>query len=100
VLNERLLQAPVHTCFDEEGFKTGDIGQYDHDGFDDYWTSKKRQFKQIKASTSPAPLELKLAINKDIDQICLVGTGIPQPIALITLSELGKPNPKHHYVLD
>jgi long-chain acyl-CoA synthetase len=46
----------------------------------------------IKANTSPAPLELKLAINKDIDQICLVGTGIPQPIALITLSELGKPN--------
>ena len=28
--------------------------------------------------------------NTDIEQICVVGTGIPQPIALITLSELGK----------
>jgi long-chain acyl-CoA synthetase len=80
----------IQFFFDEEGFKTGDMGQYDHDGFDDYWTSK-RQFKTDKGSTSlSAPLELKLAINKDIDQICLVGTGIPQPIALITLSELGK----------
>jgi hypothetical protein len=36
----------------------------------------KTILKQIKASISP-PLELKLAIKKDIDQICLVGTGIP-----------------------
>ena len=28
--------------------------------------------------------------NTDIEQICIVGTGIPQPIALVTLSELGK----------
>lgn len=26
----------------------------------------------------------------DLDQICLVGTGIPQFLALITLSEIGK----------
>ena len=32
----------------------------------------------------------RLSANTDIEQICLVGTGIPQPIALITLSELGK----------
>jgi long-chain acyl-CoA synthetase len=55
----------------------------------------KDQFKTDKGKyISPAPLELKLAINKDIDQICLVGSGIPQPIALITLSELGKTKSK------
>jgi long-chain acyl-CoA synthetase len=80
------------SVFDEEGFfKTGDIGQYDHDGFLTITGRVKDQFKTDKGKyISPAPLELKLSINKDIDQICLVGTGIPQPIALITLSELGK----------
>ena len=28
--------------------------------------------------------------NADIDQVCVVGTGIPQPIGLIVLSETGK----------
>lgn len=80
------------SVFDEDGFfKTGDIGQYDHDGFLTITGRVKDQFKTDKGKyISPAPLELKLSINKDIDQICLVGTGIPQPIALITLSELGK----------
>ena len=40
------------------------------------------------------PLELELTKNTDIEQICVVGTGIPQPIALITLSELGKAKSK------
>ena len=30
-----------------------------------------------------------MAKNPAIEQICVVGTGIPQPIALITLSEVG-----------
>jgi long-chain acyl-CoA synthetase len=91
-------KAPEITAsvFDEEGFfKTGDIGQYDHDGFLTITGRVKDQFKTDKGKyISPAPLELKLAINKDIDQICLVGTGIPQPIALITLSEFGKTKSK------
>jgi len=28
--------------------------------------------------------------NADLEQVCVVGMGIPQPIALITLSETGK----------
>jgi long-chain acyl-CoA synthetase len=80
------------SVFDEEGFfKTGDIGEYDHDGFLTITGRVKDQFKTDKGKyISPSPLELKMSVNKDIDQICLVGTGIPQPIALITLSELGK----------
>ncbi|MFT7164095.1 MAG: long-chain acyl-CoA synthetase [Flavobacterium sp.] len=80
------------SVFDEEGFfKTGDIGEYDHDGFLTITGRVKDQFKTDKGKyISPAPIELKMSVNKDIDQICLVGTGIPQPIALITLSELGK----------
>lgn len=82
--------------FDAEGyFKTGDIGEYDHDGFMTITGRVKDQFKTDKGKyISPSPIELELSKNTDIEQICIVGTGIPQPIALITLSELGKAKSK------
>jgi long-chain acyl-CoA synthetase len=81
---------------DDEGFfKTGDIGEYDHDGFLTITGRVKDQFKTDKGKyISPAPIELSMSSNTDIEQICIVGTGIPQPIALITLSELGKKKTK------
>lgn len=82
--------------FTEDGyFKTGDIGEYDHDGYMTITGRVKDQFKTDKGKyISPAPLELMMAKNTDIEQICIVGTGIPQPIALVTLSELGKAKAK------
>lgn len=82
--------------FDEDGyFKTGDIGEYDHDGFMTITGRVKDQFKTDKGKyISPSPIELELSKNTDIEQICIVGTGIPQPIALITLSELGRAKSK------
>ncbi len=82
--------------FDKYGFlKTGDIGEYDHDGFLTITGRVKDQFKTDKGKyISPAPIELQLSKNTDIEQICIVGTGIPQPIALITLSSLGKAKKK------
>jgi long-chain acyl-CoA synthetase len=78
--------------FDEEGFlKTGDICEYDHDGFLYVTGRLKDQFKTDKGKyISPAPIEMKLLANPDIEQVCVVGMGIPQPIALVTLSEIGK----------
>lgn len=91
-------KAPEITAevFDEEGyFKTGDIGEYDHDGFMTITGRVKDQFKTDKGKyISPSPIELELSKNTDIEQVCVVGTGIPQPIALITLSELGKAKSK------
>ncbi len=88
------FKAPEITAsvFDGDGyFKTGDIGEYDHDGYLTITGRVKDQFKTDKGKyISPAPLELELSKNTDIEQICIVGTGIPQPIALIILSELGK----------
>jgi long-chain acyl-CoA synthetase len=74
--------------FDEEGFlKTGDIGEYDHDGYLTITGRVKDQFKTDKGKyISPAPIELELLKNPDIEQICLVGMGIPQPIALVITS--------------
>jgi long-chain acyl-CoA synthetase len=88
------FKAPNITAsvFDEEGFlKTGDIGEYDHDGYLTITGRVKDQFKTDKGKyISPAPMELMLSKNTDIEQICIVGSGIPQPIALITLSEMGR----------
>jgi long-chain acyl-CoA synthetase len=90
-------KAPEITAevFDNGYFKTGDIGEYDHEGYLTITGRVKDQFKTDKGKyISPTPIELQLSGNTDIEQICIVGTGIPQPIALITLSELGKAKSK------
>ncbi len=78
--------------FTEDGFlRTGDVGEFDHDGYLSITGRVKDQFKTDKGKyIAPAPIELEFSKNTDIDQICIVGMGIPQPIALIVLSELGK----------
>ncbi|WP_418603144.1 AMP-binding protein [Hwangdonia sp.] len=87
------FKAPDLTArvFDDAGyFKTGDKGEYDHDGYLTITGRAKDEFKTDKGKyISPSHIELLLSKNTDIEQICVVGTGIPQPIALITLSELG-----------
>jgi long-chain acyl-CoA synthetase len=84
------------SMFDEEGFlKTGDIGEYDHDGYLIITGRVKDQFKTDKGKyISPAPIELELLKNPDIDQACLVGMGIPQPIALVIPSVAAKSKSK------
>ncbi|MBX9782512.1 MAG: AMP-binding protein [Chitinophagaceae bacterium] len=82
--------------FDEDGYlKTGDICEYDHDGFLFVTGRLKDHFKTDKGKyIAPTPIETKLLANTDIENTCVVGTGIPQPIALITLSEMGKTKSK------
>ena len=78
--------------FDADGYlKTGDIGEYDHDGYLTITGRAKDQFKTDKGKyISPAPMELKLSKNSDIEQVCIVGMGIPQPIVLVIPSAQGK----------
>lgn len=78
--------------FDEQGYlKTGDLGEYDHDGYLTIVGRVKDQFKTDKGKyISPNHLELPLTDNPDVEQVCVVGTGIPQPIALVIPSESGK----------
>ena len=76
------FKAPEITAevFDDDGFfKTGDIGEYDHDGFLTITGRVKDQFKTDKGKyISPSNLELALSKNSSIEQICVVGTGIPR----------------------
>lgn len=75
--------------FTEDGFlKTGDQGKIDKDGF--LWITGRVKdiFKTDKGKyVAPAPIELAMARNTDIEQVCLVGTNLTQPIALVVLSE-------------
>lgn len=77
---------------DEAGYlKTGDKGERSPDGYLTITGRVKDQFKTDKGKyISPAPIEMKLLENPDIEQVCVVGMGVPQPIALVVLSALGK----------
>ena len=75
--------------------RTGDQGAVDADGFLTITGRVKDLFKTDKGKyISPAPIEMKLMKNSDIEQVCVVGMGIPQPIALINLSAAGKTKSK------
>ncbi|MCK5402231.1 MAG: AMP-binding protein [Flavobacteriaceae bacterium] len=102
ILNNSLMKGyyknPEATAevFDDEGYlKTGDVGEYDHDGYLTITGRAKDQFKTDKGKyIFPAPIELELSKNPNVDQICIVGMGIPQPILLVVPSEEGKQKSK------
>ena len=89
-------------AFDEENYlKTGDMGEYDGDGFLKITGRVKDQFKTDKGKyISPAPIEVKLLSNTDVEHACIVGTGVPQPMALICLSDSGKKKAKDELIKD
>ncbi len=87
-------------AFDEEGYlKTGDKGEIDSEGYLTIVGRIKDQFKTDKGKyVAPAPIEMRLLANTDIEQVCVVGMGIPQPIALTVLSAAGKAKPKQELI--
>jgi long-chain acyl-CoA synthetase len=77
--------------------RTGDKGRIDEDGYLYITGRTKDIFKTQKGKyVAPAPIEGALARNTDIDQLCLVGADLKQPIMMVTLSEdaLKKPRPE------
>ena len=82
--------------FTEDGFlKTGDQGAVDSEGFLTITGRIKDLFKTDKGKyVAPGPIEMRLLKNTDIEQVCVVGMGIPQPIILTVLSAAGKSKSK------
>ncbi len=67
---------------------TGDKGVIDSQGFVKITGRVKDLFKTSKAKyVAPNPIEQKISANAFVEQVCVVGSGIPQPIALVVLSE-------------
>ena len=70
---------------------TGDEGEIDANDFLTITGRVKDIFKTSKGKyVAPSPIEMMLSANKNIEQVCVVGTELPQPIAIIVLSQSGK----------
>lgn len=76
-------------CMTEDGFfKTGDLGKIDEDGAVCIIGRVKDNFKTAKGKfVSPVPIEGNLAKDEHIEQICLIGSGMAAPVAMVQLSE-------------
>ncbi len=80
--NEVLIDGWMHS---------GDKGTIDENGFLRVVGRVKDAFKTSKGSyITPNPMEEVFTENDYVEQICVAGLGIPQPIALVNLSEMGQ----------
>ncbi|MFT4734480.1 MAG: long-chain acyl-CoA synthetase [Algoriphagus sp.] len=69
---------------------TGDVGELDSENFLKITGRVKEMYKTSKGEyIAPAQIEFGFADNDMIDQVCVVGQNLPQPIALVVLSEIG-----------
>ena len=69
---------------------TGDQGRLDEDGYLFITGRVKDTFKTSKGEfIVPAKIEEKFSQNSDIEQMCLLGLGVPQPVLTVVLSEMG-----------
>jgi long-chain acyl-CoA synthetase len=71
--------------------RTGDRGRIDEQGYLYITGRVKDIFKTLKGKyVAPAPIEGAMARNTLIDQLCLVGSGLKQPILLVSLNDAGR----------
>ena len=77
-------------AFTQDGFfKTGDIVSADPDGQIRIIGRIKEQFKTSKGKyVAPAPIESRLMEFSSIEACCLMGSGQPNPFAVVTLSDV------------
>ena len=77
---------------------TGDQGRIDEEGYLFITGRVKDTFKTSKGKyIVPAPLERVFEANNDVEQICVVGLGCPQPVALVVPSDLGATKEKNDF---
>jgi long-chain acyl-CoA synthetase len=70
---------------------TGDVGELDSERYLKITGRVKEMYKTSKGEyIAPSQIEFGFADNKLIDQVCVVGQSLPQPIALVVLSEIGQ----------
>jgi long-chain acyl-CoA synthetase len=69
---------------------TGDKGELDADGFLRITGRVKEIFKTAKGKyVAPLPVESMFSSNPHLEQLCLMGSGLPQTVLLVQLSAQG-----------
>ena len=85
------LPDATESCFSGEWFHTGDMGEVTDNGDYKIIGRIKEQFKSAKGKyVTPAPIENLIAMNNDVEQVCVIGQGRKQPIALVVMNENNK----------
>ncbi len=70
---------------------TGDVGAVDADGFLRITGRVNEMYKSPKGEyIVPTQIEFGFAENNHIEQICVTGQQLPQPVALVVLSEMAR----------
>ncbi|MGK5092931.1 AMP-binding protein [Deltaproteobacteria bacterium TL4] len=101
VKNEALMEGyykqPKETkeAFIDGFLRTGDMGEVDRAGYLKITGRVKDLFKTSKGKyVVPSPIEKRFAESSSIEQICVGGVSLAQPIALVVLSEMGQAKSK------
>jgi long-subunit acyl-CoA synthetase (AMP-forming) len=84
-------------AFTEDGFfRTGDKGEWDKDLQAFRITGRVKDiFKSAKGKyITPVPIEARLSSNPLLEQICVMGSGLPAPVATVVLSDAGNHLPR------
>jgi len=90
-----LDEEKTHEVIKEGFYHTGDKGQLCQDGFLTITGRIKDTFKTSKGEfITPSHIENLLAENTNIEQLCVMGLGLAQPMALVVLSEQAQQKPK------
>lgn len=79
----------THDAVTPDGYlRTGDKGEMDAEGYIRITGRLKDIFKTAKGKyVTPAPIEANFMENPLVEQVCVTGTNLAQPIALVVLSE-------------
>jgi long-chain acyl-CoA synthetase len=80
---------------------TGDKGEVDGDGYLRITGRVKDIFKTSKGKyVAPAPIEGEIAKCPWVEQVCLMGSNMDQPVALIELSPVARQQPREQVEAD
>lgn len=81
-------------------FRTGDLGHVDQAGFLSIKGRVKEIFKTSKGKyISPGPIEHKLESLFSVDQVCVFGSQLSQPIAVIVIADGAQLSDKQEFVI-
>ena len=93
--NEKMTKATLVNGW----LRTGDKGYLDKDNYLYITGRVADSFKTSKGKfIEPLTLENHFGNIKELEEVCVTGLGLPQPIALAQLSEIGKALPKEELI--